>query len=367
MSVNKSPFTILIVDDKTENRISLEAMLADENRIFIHAANGNEALRQVLKHEEIGLIMLDVQMPDMDGFEVASLIRNNPRTRHLSIIFVTAINKETPYVLKGFEEGAVDYLSKPLDVPVTRAKVNVFERLYGYQQELKQALSEKQRVNEQLERFMYVVAYDLKSPLAGISSLLDYIRTFPAISGSAELTTYMDMCSDAAGHLGEMIHAILEYARSADFGQRKETVQTGELARQVANLLYPPPHITIQINDGLPSLHTNRLKLQQVLQNLLSNAIKHNDKKQGVIEVGVTGPQAGYYEFYVKDNGPGIAKEDQARIFHLFETAGKGRHDTTHTGIGLNLSKMFVEEQGGSLGVRSEPGNGSTFYFTWPA
>src|SRR5947208_61901 len=125
-------FTILLVDDREENLISLEDLLEADNRKFIKAKSGNAALKAVLKNDNIGLIMLDVQMPDMDGFEVAKLLKANPKTKDISIIFVTAISKDERYVLQGFEEGAVDYLYKPLDIQVTLAKVNVFEKLYFY-------------------------------------------------------------------------------------------------------------------------------------------------------------------------------------------------------------------------------------------
>lgn len=130
-------FLILLVDDRSENLISLEEILAQPGRRFLKANSGNEALKTVLKNEQIGLIMLDVQMPDMDGFEVARLLKSNTKSKDIAIIFVTAISKDEQYVLKGFEEGAVDYLQKPLDINVTRAKVNVFERLYHTQTRLK--------------------------------------------------------------------------------------------------------------------------------------------------------------------------------------------------------------------------------------
>ena len=109
-------FVILLVDDRPENILSLEEILAKNGRRFIKADSGNEALKQVLKNGDIGLIMLDVQMPDMDGFEVAHILKANPKTKDIAIIFVTAISKDEQYVLKGFEEGAVDYLQKPFAV-----------------------------------------------------------------------------------------------------------------------------------------------------------------------------------------------------------------------------------------------------------
>lgn len=359
-------FKILLVDDKPENIIALENMLVTKKRVFVTANNGNEALKHLLQQDDIGLIMLDVQMPDMDGFEVASLIKANPKTKHIAIIFVTAINKDTQYVLKGFEEGAVDYLSKPLNMQVTRAKVNVFERLYHYQQELKQAINEKQEINAQLERFMYVVAHDLKSPLAGIFSLIDYIQAFPEIEMSPQLQTHLQLCMDAVNHLNGMIGSILDYSRTSVYQQKTELVDTGELVRQLIQLLYPPPHIHIRVATALPLLTTNRLKLQQVFQNFISNAIKHNDKPQGEITIGASGPENGYYSFYVKDNGPGVNPADQARIFQLFETAGSDKTNKENTGVGLNVVKLFVEERGGKVTVESYPGEGCTFYFTWP-
>lgn len=361
-----SLFKILLVDDKPENVVALENMLATDNREFITAYNGNEALKELLKHPDIGLVMLDVQMPDIDGFEVASLIKANPKTKHVAIIFVTAINKDTRYVLKGFEEGAVDYLSKPLDVQVTRAKVNVFERLYCYQQELKEAIRAKEEINAQLERFMYVVAHDLKSPLSGVFSLVDYMQSLPEVDTAPHLNEYLQLCMDAVTHLNGMIASILDYSKTSVYQQKTEAVDSGELVNQLVKLLYPPPHIHIQVDGVLPTLQTNRLKLQQVFQNFISNAIKHNDKPIGKIEIGATGPEQGYYSFYIKDNGPGIAQEDQERIFRLFETVAPGKN-ADNTGVGLNVVKLFVEERGGKITVDSVPGAGSSFHFTWPA
>ena len=198
-----------MLDDREENLISLEHMLEDESRVFLKATSGNDALKIALKNSEIGLIMLDVQMPGMDGFEVAELLRSNARTRDVSIIFVTAINKEEQHVMKGFEQGAVDYLSKPLDINVTRAKVNVFERLFFYQKNLRETIDQKNKINKQLERFMYVVAHDLKSPLSGVVSLLHIMKDDERIEGSEELKEYMALMLNASTHLTDMIGSIL--------------------------------------------------------------------------------------------------------------------------------------------------------------
>ncbi|TDO28688.1 sensor histidine kinase [Sediminibacterium goheungense] len=363
-SIPQHDFTILLVDDRPENLLSLEEILLKPGRRFVTAQSGNEALKQVLKHEHIGLIMLDVQMPEMDGFEVARILKSNPRTKDISIIFVTALSREEQYVLKGFAEGAVDYLQKPLDINVVRAKVNVFEQLYFNQFRLKSALTELDRINKQLEKFVYIVSHDLKSPLSSVIMMLELIRNDAHIKANDDVRENIDMVYQASGRLSDMIMALLEYSTTSLSQQAVEEVDVHQLVQQLAALLFPPKHIQIQIQQQLPALITRKVKLEQVFQNLLSNAIKYNDKPQGLIEVGYTEKES-CHEFFVSDNGPGIADEDKSRIFNLFETTVNQSQRDSSTGIGLNLLKIIVEEQGGKIWVESNPGEGSVFYFEW--
>ncbi|MGA0555936.1 sensor histidine kinase [Larkinella sp. VNQ87] len=358
--------TILLVDDREENLLVLEEMLASEHRTFIKATSGNEALRHALKNDRIGLVMLDVQMPEMDGFEVARLLKSNPKTRDISIIFVTAINKEEQYILKGFGEGAVDYLQKPLDVNVTKAKVRVFEQLYHYQQELKQTAQQLEKINKQLEKFVYIVAHDLKSPLVGMIAALSLLemRNEEETVPRDEIQEYVGHSKSAAFHLSEMINSLLEYSRKNVAQQTVEEVDVHELVEQIALMIFPPKHISIDIKDRLPVMQTKKIKLHQIFQNLISNAIKYNDKPEGLVEIG--GQDRGrWIEFYVKDNGPGIQEDDQEAIFKLFQTTSNTAQTETSTGVGLFILKMLVEEQGGKVWVESAVGKGSTFYFEW--
>ena len=360
-------FIILLVDDRPENLISLEEMLAQEKRTFIKASSGNEALRQVLKNDRIGLIMLDVQMPGMDGFEVAQLLKLNPKTKDISIIFVTALSKEDQYVLKGFQEGAVDYLQKPLNIDVTKAKVKVFENLYFCQRNLRNTVTELGRINKQLERFAYIVSHDLKSPLTGLIAMLSLLEMRQEESACVQEETieYTCLAKSAAYYMSSMIDGLLDYSQKSTDQQTVELVDTKELTQQIIRLLFPPQHIQIQINESMPILRARRLKLQQVLQNLISNAVKYNDKTYGLIEIGCE-DKGDVVEFFVKDNGPGVSEDDQAVMFNLFR---RGRAEPTRqessTGVGLNILKMLVEEQGGSLRIESRQGQGSTFYFEW--
>ena len=361
MSITKK-FTILLVDDRMENLLALEQMLLAENREFIQATSGNEALKQVLKNEDVGLIMLDVQMPDMDGFEVARLLKANVKTKDISIIFVTAINKDESHVLKGFEKGGVDYLSKPLDINVTRAKVDVFERLYFFQRELRQAIKDKEQINGQLERFMHVVAHDLKSPLSGITGLLLLMKEEQEIQDSPFLLEYADMAIDATSRLADMITAILDYSLEHQLQQKQENVDVRALLEEEIKMLFAPANVEISIGDYMPVIYTSRQKLYQVFQNLLSNAIKYNDKAKTRIEIGCN-QDGDFFTFYIKDNGPGIEEKDNERIFRLFEKVDA--KDAKGTGVGLNILKLLVETQGGKVWVESVSGEGSCFYFQW--
>ncbi|MBC9933176.1 hybrid sensor histidine kinase/response regulator [Chitinophaga qingshengii] len=355
-------FKILLVDDHKANLLVLQRMLEAEARTFLLATSGQQALDIAREQEDIGLVLLDVQMPDMDGYEVARLLKAHPQTKDISVIFVTATNKDEEDMLKGFEKGAVDYLPKPLHKHLTRAKVDVFERLYYYQRELKMALKAKEQVNGQLERFMHVVAHDLKSPLSGITSLLLILREEEQLQQSEELLSFVDMAVGASNKLADMISAILEYSRQHQDDQPEEMVEVRELLKQLVQLLFPPVNVHIHIQEELPSLYTSRQKLQQVFQNLVSNAIKYVDKP--VVEISIGGKDEGeYYQFYVKDNGPGIAENDNERIFRLFEKVD--RDDGKGTGIGLNILKLLVETQGGKVWVESVKGEGSCFYFQW--
>ncbi len=358
-------FTILLVDDREENLLALEEMLADENRVFIKATSGNQALRHALRNDNIGLIMLDVQMPEMDGFEVARLLKTNQKTKHISIVFVTAINKEEHYMLKGFDEGAVDYLQKPLDINVTKAKVKVFQHLYQYQQELKYTAIELRRINQQLEKFAYIIAHDMKSPLTGIIGALSLLEMDEDGELSAEeCKEYISHSKEAALYLANMINALLDYSRKSLADQTVEEVNVQDMVQEIVHNLFLPPHVTFKITTPLPILWTKKLKLQQVFQNLISNAVKYNHKPDATIELGCQ-EKGDLYEFYVQDNGPGIPFQDHENIFKFFRTSINMATSESSTGVGLSILKLLVEEQGGKIWVDSDPSLGSVFYFEW--
>ena len=175
-SVNsKKPLKILLVDDIPANLLTLEGILEDENRILIKSFSGNEALK-LLMEEPIDLILLDIQMPDMDGIEVAQLLRANPKTRHIPIIFVSAIAKSERPSFSEFEPGSFDFIPKPLDIEETQKIVSIFELGCRYRLTIKEQEEKIKRLNDHLDKFLYILSHDLNAPLRAIENLVQWLE-----------------------------------------------------------------------------------------------------------------------------------------------------------------------------------------------
>ncbi|CAN5502888.1 response regulator [soil metagenome] len=353
---------ILLVDDKEENLISLESILEHPKRRLFKATSGNEALK-IAFEEEIAVILLDVQMPEMDGFEVARILKENEKTKDIAVIFVTAISKEEKYTLQGYEEGAVDYLHKPLDINIVKAKVGVFEKLYRSKQELKIYVEKTQQINKQLDEFVYVVSHDLKAPLRGLSSVTSFLEDELGTDLKPEVRDLLDMVKSRTSRMQNLIDAILHYSRMANNKTDRETVKLADIIANIIDLLSIPSHVSIEYPDLLPTLFDEKIKLHEVFQNLISNAIKYNNKEKA--EVKMTCLDMGnHYVFEISDNGMGIKKEHFEKIFGVFQTL-QSKDKQESTGIGLTIVKKIIEQQGGKVWVESDFGNGTTFSFTW--
>lgn len=358
----KVALNILIVDDRPENLLSLSSFLESDERTIIKAHSGNEALKIAYEHE-IALILLDIQMPDMDGFEVARLLKENSKTKDISILFVTALGKDEKFTMQGYEEGAVDYLHKPLEINLVRAKVNVFEKLYRQRIELREANERLTNTNKQLDEFVYIVSHDLKAPLRGLASLCNFIEEELGPQPKQEVMDLLLMMKSRTFRMQSLIDGILHYSRMANSICEKEEVSCNELITSVIDLLEPPKNIKFDIQDNLPVLVTEKIKLHEVFQNLISNAIKYNNKESGIIKVKYFS-YPGHYEFSVSDNGCGIKQEHFEKVFGIFQTLNS-KDKVESTGIGLTIVKKIIEQQQGEIKIDSEPGLGSTFSFTW--
>jgi two-component system sensor histidine kinase/response regulator len=356
------PVSILLVDDRTENLLSLESILEQDGRKIYKASSGNDALRIAL-NEDIGLILLDVQMPEMDGFEVARLLKENSKTRDIAIIFVTAISKEEKFTIQGYEEGAVDYLHKPLEINIVKAKVAVFEKLYLQKVDLQRYAEKIEAINKQLDEFVYIVSHDLKAPLRGLASLSTFMEDELGPDTKPEVSDILTMMKSRTARMQNLIDGILHYSRLGNTSMEKEAVDVKELINNIIDLISPPENIKIETSDNLPVLNTEKIKLHEVFQNLISNGIKYNDKEKG--EVKISCEDCGdHFLFTIKDNGMGIKPEHREKIFGIFQTL-QPKDKVESTGIGLTIVKKIIEQQNGKITIDSEFGKGSSFIFTW--
>lgn len=218
--------------------------------------------------------------------------------------------------------------------------------------------------NAELDQFAYITSHDLKAPLRGIANLSRWIEEDLEGTVPPEVAGQFDMLRGRVQRMEAMIEGILQYSRVDRTEVACEAVDVKALLTDVIDLLDPPPGIAVTLDAKMPTLLTQRLRLQQVFQNLLSNAIKHHDRASGHIHVGVR-LQAKKYEFSVADDGPGIAPRFHDKVWIILQTL-EARDKVDSTGVGLALVKKIVESQGGTVGVTSEEGRGATFYFTWP-
>jgi two-component system, sensor histidine kinase and response regulator len=360
--VQVDSINILIVDDLPENLLSLESILEKEGRNIIKASSGNEALK-IARETELALIILDVQMPEMDGFEVAHLLSENPATKDISVLFVTALSYNEKYTIQGYKEGAVDYLQKPLDSSIVKAKVNVFEKIYRQRMKLKESNEKLLATNKQLDEFVYIVSHDLKAPLRGLSSICSFLDEELGNDQKKEVSELLVLLKRRTAWMQALIDGILHYSRLANAVGEKEVVHLNELIDNIIEMISPPSNIRFEIADNMPVLNAERIKIHEVFQNLISNAVKYNDKAEGVIRIShLDFPD--HYEFIIQDNGCGIKPEHFQRIFGIFQTLGS-KEKSESTGIGLTIVKKIVEQQSGSVSLTSEYGVGTTFRFIW--
>jgi len=382
---------ILIVDDKPENLLALESILDNPQIQLYKATSGNEALALVLEYD-FALILLDVQMPDIDGFETAELMRGNKKTKHIPIIFVTAINKDQKYVFKGYETGAVDYLFKPLDPEILKSKVEVFLNLYNQkklikkqslelehkvtelnaaflelqkkEKLLKQQADELAAINQDLKEFAYIVSHDLKAPLRAISSLVNWLACDYEDKIDEKGKEMIDLLLRRVKRMHDLIEGVLKYSRVGRIREEKVAIDLNPLVENIIEVIDPPENIEVQVLCKLPTIVAEKTRVEQVFQNLISNAVKYMDKPVGKININCV-ENGDYWLFSIKDNGQGIEEKHFKKIFQIFQTLAS-RDEIESTGVGLSLVKKIVELYGGKVWVDSEVGKGSTFYFTFP-
>jgi light-regulated signal transduction histidine kinase (bacteriophytochrome) len=377
---------ILLVDDAPSNILVLEELLAKEGRSFLKANNGKEGLKLALE-KEVDLIILDVQMPDMDGFEVAQILKSNNRTRDIPIIFATATKKEHHSMLQGFEEGAVDYLFKPLDREITQAKVAILLKIQRQKKELmeknrslenatrqidqlnRELLSNMEQlktVNEDLESFSYSVSHDLRAPLRALISYSQIFQEDFYDKLDEEAKSLLDRIKYNSNRMNTLINDLLAFSKMGRKPLLKTRVDTGDLVQKViAELPETQQHkVAFKINH-LENAYGDPSLLQQVWVNLIDNAVKYSSKKDTPeIEISCT-RQNDEIIFSVKDNGAGFDMKYADKLFGVFQRLHSAR-EFDGTGVGLATVQRIIKRHDGRIWADARENEGATFSFTLP-
>ena len=331
--------TLLLIDDKPVNLIALKSMLEHPNRKIITSESANEGL-QILLKEKISLILVDVQMPEMDGYEFVEIIKQHPDTANIPTIFVTAISDEAKYISKAYDLGAIDFLFKPLVTEVTRKKVESFLKIWDYDQQLKALNEQLLGKNRELEQFANIIAHDLKTPLNNMTSLIYYIEEEQLLDQKEEATNLFGMVKTSAQDMSKLIDDLLHYSKNVENNEGKECIHILTEINAIIRLIDTDNKIKINKENLNHNILFQPVAFKQIVQNLLSNAIKYNDKE--ITEISIA-----YSEnlgtISISDNGPGIPKDQQEKVFDVFYTLGKSSRGDSGTGIGLNLVKKLAE------------------------
>ena len=379
---------ILLVDDKPGNLLAIAVLLKAPGYNLVKANSGKEALRYLLEMD-FAVILLDVQMPYMDGFETASWIRKRAKSKHTPIIFVTAVEKSAEYVAKGYSLGAVDYLFKPVVPSFLRTKVSVFVELYrktALEKKAKERLAlmaeELARSNAELEQFAYIASHDLQEPLRKIQAFGERLQVKAGDSLDEKTKDYLGRMMNASSRMQSLINALLKYSRVTTKARAFVSVDLSDLVRKVlSDLEIQIKRIGGRIEVGdLPTIDADPLQMYQLFQNLISNALKfHNKGEAPVVEVRgkiIAGSERGAAAFSqkqkdrfcritVQDNGIGFDEKYLDHIFKVFQRL-HGRDEYEGSGIGLAICRKIVQRHGGGITAESKPGKGATFSITFP-
>ncbi len=370
MDIEKT--NILIVDDERPNLQALKAVLDDPSYNLVSVSSGKEALRHLLRGE-FALVLLDVQMPDMDGFETAQAIRGRERTRLLPIIFITGRLKDTHHISKAYSVKAIDYILKPFDPEILRTKVSILVELNRktslVQRQatlLRKSEEELRRSNQELEQFAYVVSHDLQAPLRSISGFLNLFQEKYIYQLNEEATEYIELSAAAAKRMKSMIGGLLTYSRVGSIDKQFQIVDCKVIVSQVLeNLQADIEENGAVVTQGLlPKVVGDPLQLMRLFQNLIGNALKFRGVDLPQIQIAAS-KKANFWEFSIKDNGIGINPKNGDRIFGIFQRLHT-QSEYPGDGIGLAICNRIVQRHNGTLWIESELGEGTTFYFNLP-
>lgn len=413
--------SILLVDDRDDKCLAMETILAELGQNIVKTRSGKEALRLLLDHD-FAVILLDVNMPGLDGFETAHLIRQRKSLEHTPIIFVTGISDTETHVSRGYSLGAVDYILTPVMPDVLRTKVSVFVELYkknlqlkrqaeslrqahdeleirvrnrtfqlavaneslqkeigerqraeeniryinaGLEQRVSERTAELAATNQELEAFTYSVAHDLQAPLRNIQSYVQLLEEEWAPKLPPETIQYLQRIASRTKHMAQLIQGLLNLSMIGKQGLKLQQVELKGMVEEVVALLKAEnPQRRIQWNiQELPAEACDPSLMKQVFTNLLCNAVKFTQPRaDAIIEVGQMDVE-GERPIYIRDNGVGFNMKYADKLFGVFQRL----HPVTEfegTGIGLATVARIIRKHGGRIWVEAEEKKGATFFFT---
>lgn len=399
------PVKILLVDDNENNLLSIEASLDTEKYIFYRAMSGKEALRILLKEEDFTLILLDVMMPIMDGYETAELIYQRDKLKHIPIIFVTAHDYEEAAVFKGYKAGAVDFIRKPFNPDILRSKIAVFAELYRKNEQLRQQEVKLQQVNSELmqlnqdleqrvlertlelenlnhelqalnlskDKFLSVISHDLRNPLTSLLASADTLTRDADRLQPNQIRLFSGIISKTSQRILAQLNELVDWAKN----QREKIVFRPEKLHLRQNINESFELLRVNAaqkevmleNNTAEEIYVNAdaLMLRSILQNIVTNSIKFTPSGGGIVTVSAF-PTDELIEICIEDSGIGMSEETRNALFGPVTSASlMGTNQEKGTGLGLMLVKDFVLQHGGKIQVDSEPGKGTCFRFTMPA
>jgi len=380
---------ILLVDDRPENLVALRALLKGLDAEVFESSTGAEALELLLNHE-FALAVVDVQMPAMDGYELAELMRGNSRTRPVPIIFVTAGSHSRANTFRGYESGAVDFLNKPLDPYVVKSKVEVFLELARHSRLVREqleetrkaltsrdeALAEAREALQSRDEFFSIASHELKTPLTSLLLQLQLIVRqlgrpgVPTPEAMKKSSDGVKGAIDQAGRLARLVDELLDltHIRLGKLSLSPQEVNICQLASTVFERLQPLAQqkgVAFTFEAPKEILGTwDPVRLEQIFSNLLSNALKYGEGAPTRMRVYLT-PDEQTVCVSVKDTGPGIPLALQEKIFERFERA-TADNQVSGLGLGLYITRQIARAHGGDVTVDSEEGKGSEFLVTLP-
>jgi len=372
MTDSSPDVNVLLVDDLQENLVALEALIRRGGRRIFSARSGEEALSLMLEHS-FALAILDVQMPSMNGFELAELMRGTERTRTIPIVFVSAAGRELNYAFRGYESGAVDFLYKPLDPVAVRSKVNVFVELFRQRQDLQAAKADLQRAVSMRDDFMSMIAHELRNPLNSVYLQAQLRRRMFSAPKGPDAGQMLRMVERDERQIRSMVRLLddmldVSRARTGHLAMMPAPFDLAQSTREVVEAIREQARssgiaVTLAAPESLP-LVGDEFRIEQVITNLLTNALRYGKGNPVAVTTGLREQEAQAF-VSVRDQGAGIAPEDQERIFEQFERA-EGDNKVPGLGLGLYIARQIAQAHQGRLEVRSTPGEGAEFVLSLP-